>query len=143
MYVAKKGAFKKLSELRIAEAKLLYQAGHYCGAFYLAGYAVECALKAKIAKDLRKHDIPDPKAIEQTKTHNLQELLIQANLHIKFGKTSKKNSQLAVNWDTIVGVDGWSEESRYNETIDKLEAEKLIDAIDNAKDGILVWIAKN
>jgi HEPN domain-containing protein len=143
MYAANRGAFRKLTHMRLAEARLLLTRGHFCGAFYLAGYAVECALKAKIAKRLRVHDIPDPKSIEQTKTHDLQDLLKQSQLHIKFGKASGRRPQLAVNWDIIVGVDGWSEESRYNETINKTQAERIIEAIDNPSDGILQWIKKN
>ena len=37
---------------RLAEAKALLAAGFPAGAYYLAGYAVECALKACIAKDV-------------------------------------------------------------------------------------------
>jgi HEPN domain-containing protein len=35
--------FQKLAELRIREAKVLLDSKHYEGAYYLAGYAVECA----------------------------------------------------------------------------------------------------
>jgi HEPN domain-containing protein len=41
---------QQLAELRITEAKVLLDNGFYAGAYYLAGYAVECALKACIAK---------------------------------------------------------------------------------------------
>jgi len=39
-----------LSRIRLTEAKALLRLGHYDGAYYLAGYAAECALKACIAK---------------------------------------------------------------------------------------------
>jgi hypothetical protein len=42
--------FQKLSDLRLHESKALLTAGLPQGAYYLAGYAVECALKACIAK---------------------------------------------------------------------------------------------
>lgn len=38
--------FQRLADVRIAEAKVLLDAGMWDGAYYLAGYAVECALKA-------------------------------------------------------------------------------------------------
>src|SRR5690242_7885063 len=47
--------FKKLAEIRMAEARTLLKARHYDGAYYLAGYAVECALKACIAKRTKKY----------------------------------------------------------------------------------------
>jgi HEPN domain-containing protein len=37
---------QKLASLRLREAKALLAAGFPEGAYYLAGYAVECALKA-------------------------------------------------------------------------------------------------
>jgi HEPN domain-containing protein len=43
--------FHRLTEIRIKEAKVLLDRKCYEGAYYLAGYAVECALKACIAKE--------------------------------------------------------------------------------------------
>jgi len=37
---------QQLAELRLKESKALFAAGFPEGAYYLAGYAVECALKA-------------------------------------------------------------------------------------------------
>jgi HEPN domain-containing protein len=42
--------FHKLAEIRIKEARVLLDRKCYAGAYYLAGYAVECALKACIAR---------------------------------------------------------------------------------------------
>ena len=47
---------QSLSRVRAKEAKALLDAGLHEGAFYLAGYAVECALKACIAKTRRAQD---------------------------------------------------------------------------------------
>jgi hypothetical protein len=41
---------QNLSRLREKEAKVLLDNGCFAGAYYLLGYAVECALKACIAK---------------------------------------------------------------------------------------------
>jgi hypothetical protein len=46
-----RATFQQLAELRLAEARALHAEGLYSGAYYLAGYAIECALKAKIAAD--------------------------------------------------------------------------------------------
>ena len=49
--------FQQLAEPRLAEARALHADGLYSGAYYLAGYALECALKAKIAADFRENEI--------------------------------------------------------------------------------------
>lgn len=50
-----------LSRIRLKEAKALLDAGLYDGAYYLAGYAVECGLKACIAKKTKRHEFPPDK----------------------------------------------------------------------------------
>ena len=50
-----------LSKIRLREAAALLQLGLFDGAFYLAGYAVECGLKACIAKGTRRGEFPDKK----------------------------------------------------------------------------------
>ena len=50
-----------LSRVRLKEATSLLNLGFYDGAYYLAGYAVECALKACIAKGTRRYEFPDKK----------------------------------------------------------------------------------
>lgn len=50
---------QELSNVRLKEAKALLKVGMADGAYYLAGYAVECALKACIAKETRRYDFPD------------------------------------------------------------------------------------
>jgi hypothetical protein len=48
---------------------------------YLAGYAVECALKACITKKTKRHDFPpNIKAIGEYYTHELEKLVKGAEL---------------------------------------------------------------
>ena len=48
-----------LSRIRIAEARVLIERRHACGADELTGLAVECAIKACIVRNIRKHEFPD------------------------------------------------------------------------------------
>jgi hypothetical protein len=48
-----------LADLRVKEATILLDANCFEGAYYLLGYAIECALKACIAKQIKQHDFPD------------------------------------------------------------------------------------
>lgn len=50
--------FQELARVRLREAGALLRARHYDGAYYLAGYAVECALKACLARKVRRHEFP-------------------------------------------------------------------------------------
>ena len=67
----KRSDFQKLAEIRIAEAEILLKAKKYDGAYYLAGYAVECALKACVAKRTARYDYPDKDLANQCYTHKL------------------------------------------------------------------------
>jgi HEPN domain-containing protein len=49
--------FQQLAESRLKEARALLTAELPDGAYYLAGYAIECALKACIAKRTQQHDL--------------------------------------------------------------------------------------
>ena len=60
--------FQEIAELRLRESKALLAAGFPDGAYYLAGYAVECALKACIAKRSQEHDFPE-KVLEASEDH--------------------------------------------------------------------------
>lgn len=71
--------FHKLAEIRIKEAKILLDRKSYAGAFYLAGYAVECALKACIAKQTQAYDFP-PQDAKTFYTHDLDTLVNKADL---------------------------------------------------------------
>ena len=58
-----------LSRMRQREARVLLVNNHFAGAYYLTGYAVECALKAAVAKQVHRHDFPDKKlATDATRT---------------------------------------------------------------------------
>ncbi len=66
--------FQKLTELRLAEAKVLLDSKRYEGAYYLMGYAVECALKACIDKQTREYDFPAKDSMDLY-VHDLNNLL--------------------------------------------------------------------
>lgn len=57
------------------EAKALLTLGLNDGAYYLAGYAVECALKACIAKQTQRFEFPDKDKVTKGWTHKLNELV--------------------------------------------------------------------
>src|SRR2546428_13922839 len=76
--------FQKLAEIRIEEAEALLNAKKWAGAYYLAGYAVECGFKACIAKKTKRHDYPDKDFSAKCYTHKVEQLVVQAGLQGAF-----------------------------------------------------------
>lgn len=109
------------------------------GAYYLAGYSVECALKARIAKSTERHDFPDKVRAIASYTHDLNELVIVAKLKFDRIEQAKLDPIFKSNWD-VVGQ--WSEETRYHRN-DSQAAQALIDAIADKKHGVMTWIRQH
>lgn len=119
--------------MRIQEAQALESAGHHAGALYLGGYAVECALKACIARQVQRHDWPDPDW-RQWYTHTLNDLLRTAGLKQQL----ESDKKLRVRWNAI--TQHWSEQVRYDPGLPVKIATDVLRAIDDPNDGILVWL---
>jgi hypothetical protein len=66
--------------MRVADAKALLAAGQFQGSYYVAGYAIECALKACLCKQFKLHDFPDRKLVQDSYTHDLDNLVRLAGL---------------------------------------------------------------
>jgi hypothetical protein len=76
----KRKDFQELAALRLKEARLLLKGNCPEGAYYLAGYAAECALKACIARRTERFEFPDKKRVDRSWTHSLSELIQAAEL---------------------------------------------------------------
>src|ERR1700680_175338 len=90
---------RQLAEDRIADAAILLAAGRWSGAYYLAGYALECGLKACIARLTNKEAFPrDRKFVEECYTHNLEKLLKAAGLKPALDAGASVNLAFSANW---------------------------------------------
>jgi hypothetical protein len=127
--------FQQLAESRLVEARLLLANGLPSGAYYLAGYAIECALKAVIAADFRANEIPDPKYVRDIYTHDLSALLRLADLEQELEAEKKTKPELYQRWAT---VKTWSESARY-EVWTEASASVILEAIDG-DEGLLGWL---
>jgi hypothetical protein len=78
---------------------------------YLAGYAVELALKAVISRAFLTEAIPSPKFVRDIYSHDLDSLLNIARLRAELDQECASNERFAVNW---LLVRDWSEQSRYD-----------------------------
>jgi HEPN domain-containing protein len=129
---------QRLAKERISDAKVLLGARHWSAAYYLAGYVVECALKACIAKLMKPEEFPDKIFAEKCWTHNLPQLLGLAGLKADLDTATQADPDLADNWDT---VKEWTESSRYARTT-KAKAENLYEANTDRKHGVLSWLKR-
>ena len=110
----------------------------YEGAYYLMGYAVECALKACIAKQTKQYDFP-VKNSDKIYIHNLNTLLAFSGLAEEHRRNGKENEAFDSNWAI---VKDWKEDIRYSLEVTKDQAEALYLAITDGKDGIMPWLQK-
>jgi len=129
-----KAELESLANLRISEAQALFAAKHFHGAYYLAGYAIECALKACIAKNINQYDFPNKKLAEDSYSHDLIKLIGVAGLKTHLTTEESSNQTFKLNW--AVAKD-WSEQTRYETNINQAEAKDLIDAIADNNTGVL------
>ena len=128
-----------LSRIRAREAQALLDLGLYDGAYYLAGYAVECALKACIAKETKRYEFPDKRRADSSYTHSLVDLVRITNLDASRQELARSDLEFDRNWDT---VKSWSEQSRYRRHSSE-EGQELVQAVCNRRHGVIAWIKQH
>lgn len=131
--------FQALAQSRVTEADALLTANLWDGAYYLAGYAVECGLKACILKRVEHTGVifEERKFAEDCWTHDLAKLMKLAGLESDRVKDASTNPSFQAAWETVCK---WSEVARYRSGTDEPTARGLFNAITNTMFGVLRWI---
>ncbi len=127
-----------LALARLDDARLLLRRRRDASAYYLAGYAVEFALKAIIVRRIERHVLPEPGFFRDVYHHDLDRLVGVANLRVELDRARRASARFNTNW-SIVGA--WSVESRY-EIIDRQLSTALVRAVGESSAGILPWLQK-
>jgi hypothetical protein len=115
-----------ISAARLQDAHVLNAARRFDGAYYLAGYSVELALKARICKSLNWADFPvtnkEFERFRSFKVHDLEVLLKLSGL-----ESVIKDKQLA-EWGV---VKAWQPEVRYRQVgfADEIATTAMLDAV--------------
>lgn len=104
MNLVNRKELQDLSKIRLKEAAALLHLGLFDGAFYLAGYAVECGLKACIAKGTRRGEFPDRRKVESSHSHNLLQLIKVAGLDEQCSIHAGRDPAFRFNWDYFTSV---------------------------------------
>lgn len=133
---------RQLAEERILDAKVLIDGGRWAYGYYVAGYAVECALKACVLARmiLTGWVFQDKVKIDDCLTHEFNKLVQIAGLRDLLNDNLKASAagggEFVANWD-MVGQ--WKVTSRYDAKTEK-EAKELYAAIADEPHGVLRWI---
>ncbi|MEO7176810.1 MAG: hypothetical protein ABIV51_12880 [Saprospiraceae bacterium] len=149
-------AILALSDQRVQEAKVLLAAGLCDGAFYLIGYSVELALKAKICNRLGIPNLFDPGNSDKptlTKlqwnefrkpflTHDLLALLAYSGLKAPYD-SEKAANQTFFKLNSFLFT-AWDESVRYKPCghTNLADVKGLVDMISQPQ-GLLEWIKTN
>ncbi|WP_252263613.1 DNA-binding protein [Paracidobacterium acidisoli] len=121
------------------EARLLLKAGESSGAYYLAGYALECGLKARIAGNIPRHTFPDRKLANDAYTHDLTRLIKLANLSDILSERAGKDPVFQQNW---LLATRWSEASRYSIYTEQ-DCRDFLNAIAEKRHGVMSWVKQH
>jgi HEPN domain-containing protein len=99
---------RAIARARLRDAQVLLAGKRFDGAFYICGYAVELALKARICRTLKWSGFPesekDFKAFRSVRTHDLEVLLRFSGIEDRV--MAKHLTDWAV-------VRAWNPEQRY------------------------------
>ncbi len=132
---------QNLAKTRIKDAKALLGRRRWSAAYYLCGYAIECALKSCLLRHLGESaavfgDQSYLKRLTECWTHDLVKLVSLAGLDAEFGIARSANTSLNNFWNV---AKGWEETSRYEEH-NEVTARALYEAVTHNPDGVLRWI---
>lgn len=137
-----------LAYAKLADAEVLLGNNRFDSAYYLAGYAIELLLKARVCKTLGIPDFFDFDNAERKKlknesavtkpyrVHDYEQLLILSGIYFEYQTEIKTNEIFQVHWSII---SEWSESSRYLTGINPERVKKFITSIKE----FVKWIQKH
>jgi HEPN domain-containing protein len=114
---------RMIARARLRDAQVLLKAKRFDGAFYLSGYAVELALKARICRTLKWREFPQSgrefEDFKSLRTHDLEVL-------VKFsGFAERVTARALTEWSLVAK---WNPEKRYQAIgmLKPLEAAEMV-----------------
>jgi hypothetical protein len=131
---------KALSRTRLQDAALLLAGGRYAASYYLLGYSVECAIKARIAKQFKADSIPDRTLVNSIYQHDLEKLVRVAGLDADLMDRRRQNPEFDAKWTL---VRDWRPEMRYSMHILRRDAQDMHDAVTDPTHGVLQWLHRH
>ena len=124
----------QLSQQWMGDARVLFAANRHAGAYHAGGVALECLLKAKIARQTQAEEFPDKRFAAKVWEHEPVALLALAELDVLMVQATPA---VRANWIT---VKDWRVDSRYTHTVSSAIVTAFLDALDHPTDGVLSWL---
>lgn len=133
---------QKMATERILDAEALLKAGRWAYAYYVAGYAVECALKSCVLAQMIYTGgvFQRKKFAEECFTHDFGELLDLAGLRNALNAQLAASAGAGAAFGVYWGRAAQCKETRRYEDRTQAEAERLYEAITHNPDGVLRWV---
>lgn len=117
---------RAIARARLRDAQVLLRARRFDGAYYLAGYAIELALKTRICRTLKWRGFPESasefKGLQSLRTHDLEVLLTFS------GVEARVKAQCSTEWNVVVK---WNPDRRYQAIGEatRLEAANMVTSV--------------
>jgi HEPN domain len=124
---------RAIARARLRDAQILLRAKRFDGAYYLCGYTVELALKARICRTLKWSGFPETAqefhGLQSVRTHDL-EILLRLS-----GVEPRVKAKYLKEWSVVLN---WNPEKRYQsigqitraQTVDMVQcAQKLLEIL--------------
>jgi HEPN domain-containing protein len=127
---------QKLADEKLSDARIPFNSQSWSNAYYLAGYAVELAIKACIAKSFKADTVPDKDLVMKTYSHEFPKLIGTAELTAELQRQVQASQDFGTAWGV---VNEWTPDDRYRSNSAQ-DAKELIEAIGDATHGVLAWI---
>ena len=131
--------WQQMAERWLVDAKGLLDAHSWSAGYYVAGYAVECGLKACVLARVEAAAeviFSERRFSERCWTHNLVDLVKLAGLEAAMISETGVNPVFYQHWQV---VKDWSENARY-QTTHHQKAKKLYLAIKDNANGVMQWV---
>lgn len=126
--------FQDLAGIRIREARALLGVHLFNGAYYIGGLAaVECALKACLARKTERYEFPDLTRTRGLYTHNLEDLVKQADL-----QDAMRKADMAIQ-EAWARARSWKVEVMYQLAVSETDAAEFVRSVGGRK-GVLPWV---
>jgi HEPN domain-containing protein len=133
---------RMMAEERIVDAKAPLDGRRWAFAYYVAGYAVECALKScLLARMIHTGGVfKDRKYAERCWTHDFGELInlagLKDELNVLLKSSASSGGVFLANWGIVTR---WKETSRYEAKTEQ-EAREIYDSIVGNPEGVMKWL---
>lgn len=127
---------------RLEDAKALLDKKRWGYAYYVAGYAIECALKSCILAQMTETGwvFHDKWKADECRTHDIGSLIKLAGLtdalNQRIRTSAASGDQFNANWGI---AKTWDVEKRYQPNTEA-DARQLYIAITDTPDGVLQWV---